>query len=93
MQYAVDMEIDWSTDKNEVLKRERGLDLEILAESIESGEVLEVALNPNYPGQVIFMILVGDYVCAVPAVSIDDGYFLKTAYKSRKLNKRFNGGD
>jgi len=39
------------------------------------------------------MILVDDYVCAVPAVPTDDGYFLKTAYKSRKLNKRFNGGE
>ncbi|MBV5330188.1 MAG: toxin [Chlorobium sp.] len=87
------MDIDWSTEKNDVLKRDRGLDLEILAESIESGDVLEVALNPNYPGQVIFMILVGEYVCAVPAVPTEDGYFLKTAYKSRKLNKRFNGGD
>jgi hypothetical protein len=27
------------------------------------------------------------------AVSTDDGYFLKTAYKSRKLNKRFNRGE
>jgi len=35
------------------------------------------------------MILLEDYVCAVPAVLIEDGYYLKTAYKSRKLNKRF----
>jgi len=39
------------------------------------------------------MVLIDDYVCAVPAVPGADGYFLKTAYKSRKLNKRFNGGE
>lgn len=87
------MEISWSARKNEILKRERGLDFEALAESIQAGEVLEVARNPNRPSQVIFMILVDEYVCAVPAVPTDDGYFLKTAYKSRKLNKRFNGGE
>ncbi len=87
------MEISWSTEKNELLKQERGLDLESLAESIRSGDVLEVANNPNYPGQIVFLILIDDYVCAVPAVPVVDGYFLKTAYKSRKLNKRFNGGE
>lgn len=86
------MEIKWDPGKCEVLKQERGLDFEILAESICAGDVLEVVPNPNYPGQVIFMILVDDYVCAVPAVSFEGGYFLKTAYKSRKLNRRFNGG-
>jgi len=93
LQYSFHVEISWNAEKNDVLKRERGLDLETLAESIESGDVLEIARNPNYPGQIIFMILVGEYVCAVPAVPTDDGYFLKTAYKSRKLNKRFNGGE
>jgi hypothetical protein len=87
------MEVSWSTEKNAILKRERGLDFEALAESIQVGDVLEVARNPNHPDQVIFIILVDDYVCAVPAVPTGDGYFLKTAYKSRKLNKRFNGGD
>jgi len=87
------MEISWSAEKNEIIKRERGLDFEALTESIQAGEVMEVAQNLNYPGQVIFMILVDEYVCAVPAVPTDNGYFLKTAYKSRKLNKRFNGGE
>jgi len=93
LQYIIDMEISWSAEKNEILKRERGLDFEALAEAIRSGDVLEVARNPNHPGQVIFMILVDEYVCAVPAVPTDEGYFLKTAYKSRKLNTRFNGGE
>jgi hypothetical protein len=44
------MEISWSAEKNEILKRERGLDFEALTESIQSGDVLEVALNPNHPG-------------------------------------------
>ncbi len=87
------MEISWSVGKNEILKRKRGLDFEAPAESIQAGEVLEVALNPKHPGQVIFMILIDEYVYAVPAVPTDDGYLLKTAYKSRKLNKRFNGGE
>ncbi len=86
------MEITWDAEKNEILKRDRGLDFETLAEAIQSGEVLEIVRNPNYPGQVIFMILVDDYVCAVPAVPNDGCYFLKTAFKSRKLNKLFNGG-
>ena len=87
------MEIHWNIEKNEKLKRERGLDLEILAESIRSGDVLHVVKNSRYPEQVVFLILADQYVCAVPAVPVSDGYFLKTAYKSRKLNKLFNGGD
>ena len=87
------MEITWNSEKNELLKSLRGLDLESLAEAIRKSEVLEVVANPGHPGQVVFMILVDDYVCAVPAVPYDGGYFLKTAYTSRKFNKRFHGGD
>ena len=65
--------------ENEIIKRERGIDFEILAAYIRSGDVLEASISPNHPGQVIFMILVDDYVCVVPAVPVDDGYFLKTA--------------
>jgi hypothetical protein len=83
--------LDLPGSRETMLSRNVRLDLEILAESIESGDVLEVVRNPNYPNQVIFMILLEE--CAVPAVPTDGGCFLKTAYHSRKLNKRFNGGE
>ena len=87
------MEIAWDEGKNARLKAERGLDLVDIADAIEHGDLLAILPHPSRDGQVIFVVELEGYTCACPAVPTDSGYFLKTVYRSRKLHKRFMGGE
>ena len=56
--------------------------------AIESGGLLDDIEHPNrerYPGQRMLVVLVNDYVYAVPYVETPEGIFLKTAFPSRRL--------
>ncbi len=93
MYYIGLVEIAWDDAKNERLKVERGLDLEDIADAIARGDLLAILPNPSRAGQVIFVVELDGYACACPAVLTESGYFLKTAYRSRKFHKRFKGGE
>lgn len=85
----------WSHEKNEVLKRMRGISFEEAAYHIEHDDVLDVRKHPDqerYPHQQIFIIELADYVCLVPFVENEDEIFLKTIIPSRKARKEFRNG-
>ncbi len=84
--------IGWSEEKNDQLKAERGIDLAVVATLIEAGDILAVLPNPGHPGQVLVVVTLNGFTCACPSLPHDGGYFLKTAYFSRKLHHRFTGG-
>ena len=87
---------DWSPEKNDVLKRERGLAFEDIVFHIDRGGLLDTIEHPNqerYPGQKIFIVNVEGYACLVPFIEQDDAIFLKTIIPSRKMTKLYLGGD
>ena len=84
--------LNWNSEKNELLKKERGISFEIMAFQIEVGNILDVIDHPNqdkYPGQRIFVIEFEEYAYFVPFVENDDEVFLKTIIPSRKATKDY----
>ena len=79
----------WNTEKNERLKKERGLCFEEIALQIENGKLLAVLENPNFSSQQLLIVEIDDYAAVVPCVESEDEFFLKTAYYSRKYTKRY----
>ena len=87
---------DWNDEKNEWLKRERGLTFEDVIFHLTRDGLLDTIEHPNqkqYPGQRLFIVNVDGYACVVPFVEDDDVIFLKTIIPSRKMTKRYLGGD
>ena len=90
------MIFNWNIEKNELLKKERGVSFELVLSAIEEKRFRLVAPHPNktkYPNQVLFYILIDEYIYVVPAVSESDGYFLKTIYPSRKQTNAYLKGE
>ena len=87
---------EWSDDKNEWLKRVRGISFEDIVHHMSEGDLLDVLEHPNrerYANQKIFVVEVEGYAVVVPFVEDDEVIFLKTIIPSRKLTKRYLGGD
>ena len=81
--------INWSLEKNEKLKAERGLSFEELALSIKSGEILGIEENPGYSNQRLYILNVENYAVVVPFVESEQEIFLKTAFPSRKYTRQY----
>ena len=81
--------LNWSTEKNEILKLERDLSFEEIAYLIESGQILSVEENPVRPDQKIYILEIDNYAVVVPFVETENEIFLKTAFPSRKYSNRF----
>lgn len=83
---------NWSSEKNQLLLRERGISFERIVFEMASGNELAVLEHPNqqkYPGQKIAMVQVDDYVYAVPFVETETEIFLKTIIPSRKATQQY----
>lgn len=81
---------EWNEEKNNLLKKERGITFEEIIYAIESGKLLAVKAHPNqekYPNQCVYYVEVKGYVCMVPFVSDKDKIFLKTIFPSRKATR------
>jgi hypothetical protein len=84
------MLIKWNEDKNKLLKETRDICFE---ELINNGKILKVVKNDssNHRDQEKLVILYEEKLYAVPFVRENEKtFFLKTAYRSRKLDKFFN---
>lgn len=81
--------LNWSHEKNEQLKAERGISFAEIALLIETGNILGIEENPGRPNQKIFILEIDNYAYIVPFVESQDEIFLKTAFPSRKYTKRF----
>jgi len=87
---------EWNDDKNDWLKRVRGISFEDIVHHMSEGDLLDVLEHPNrerYANQKIFVVEVEGYAVVVPFVEDDEVIFLKTIIPSRKLTKRYLGGD
>ena len=84
--------IDYSSEKNLLLRQTRGVGFEDVELAIEEGRLLDVIAHPNnnkYPSQKIYVVNINDYVYLVPFVKQSDKVFLKTIFPSRKLTKKY----
>ncbi len=84
----------WNDEKNEQLKRDRGVSFEEVVLHIERGDILDIVEHPNrvkYRGQRMFILDIENYAWLVPFVESEEEVFLKTAIPSRKATKRYLG--
>jgi len=84
----------WSAEKDESLRKERGISFEELVYHIEQGDVADILEHPNqkrYPGQRVLVVVVDEYACLVPCIETEEEVFLKTIIPSRKATKKYLG--
>ncbi len=81
--------LNWNPEKNELLKRERGISFEEIAYLIESGQVIGIEENPGHLNQKMYILEIENYAIVVPYVESNDEIFLKTAFPSRKYTKKY----
>lgn len=80
----------WPSEKNEILKAERGISFEEITVAVEAGALLEVVPHPNprkYPRQKIMVVAAFGYAYLVPFIEEGDHFFLKTIIPSRKATR------
>ena len=85
--------VKWSEDKDRWLRENRGVSFQEISTAVLSGNLIEIMENPARRGQMAFVIRLRGYVWVVPFVTEGDTIFLKTAYPSRKMHKRYGGTD
>ena len=84
--------IIWDDDKNQKLQNERGISFDEISEIILRKEYLDILENPSRPSQQIFVIKLNNYIYSVPfIIDSQSNIILKTAFPSRKLNKKYMG--
>ena len=84
--------IRWDEDKEAWLVHERGVSFQEIADIILQGDYLDILEHSGRPNQYIFVLRLHDYVWVVPfTIDDEETIFLKTAFPSRKFNKRYGG--
>jgi hypothetical protein len=86
---------DWNDQKNELLKKLRGVSFEQVVLAIVSGDLIDRIRHPNpekYPNQKIFLVKIDNYIYSVPFVEDDKKIFLKTIIPNNKETKKYLGG-
>ena len=87
---------DWTDEKNELLKKLRGVSFEQVVLAIVSGDLIDRIKHPNpdkYPNQKIFIVKIDNYIYSVPYVEDDKKIFLKTIIPNSKETKKYLGGN
>ena len=82
----------WDNEKNELLKKNRGVCFEQVVLIMERGEVIDTIEHPNqekYPGQKIAVVMIDTYAYLVPYVEDNEEIFLKTIIPSRKASNKY----
>lgn len=86
--------ITWNPEKNEILKKQRGVSFEDVVFHIMAGDVLDTIDHPDqvrYIGQKIHVVAIEEYVYLVPFVESEAEVFLKTVIPSGKATKTYRG--
>lgn len=83
---------EWNNEKNEKLKKERGVSFEEIVIAIENGNAIDVVPHPNqekYPNQNVYIVNFNEYIFLIPFVENGNIIFLKTIIPSRKATKQY----
>jgi len=86
---------EWNDEKNEMLKKTRGVSFEEVTLAIALGDLIDRVKHPNpgkYPHQKVFLVKIEDYIYSVPYVEDNDKIFLKTIIPNSKPTKKYLGG-
>jgi uncharacterized DUF497 family protein len=84
------MAIIWDNDKNDWLKLNRNISFEEISERILNQEYEGIVENPNRKQQQYFVININNYIWLIPfLLDENDNIILKTAFPSRKFNKKY----
>lgn len=84
----------WNPEKNEQLRKERGVSFEDVVFHIGAGDEVAVLEHPNrerYPNQKVSVVLIEGYAYLVPYVESESEIFLKTIIPSRKATRQYAG--
>ena len=82
----------WDLEKDEKLRKERGLSFELILFQIENGFLLDIIKHPNsmkYPSQSIFVVEIENYAYLIPFIENKEEIFLKTIIPSRKATRNY----
>ena len=93
----MDYAVEFSPEKNELLKSTRDIGFEEVIECLQNGSILDNKIHHNKlrSNQRIYIVSINNYVYIVPYV-IDEKnkkIFLKTIYPSRKYTKLYLKGE
>jgi len=86
--------IDWNDEKNEMLKKFRGISFEQVELAIASGDLVDRIKHPDpakYPNQKVFLVKIENYIYSVPYVEDKEKIFLKTIIPNSKATKKYLG--
>lgn len=84
--------IRWGAQKDAWLRANRGISMAEVASLLVERGYAEVLENPSRRGQMVFVVMIRGYAWVVPFIIEGDGtIFLKTAYPSRKMQRRHGG--
>lgn len=82
----IEIEYEYSAEKNIKLKKERGISFDEIIYYINNGHLLDTIKHPNeekYGSQNFYVVDADGYVYLVPFVRNGDVVFLKTIFASR----------
>jgi len=88
--------IQWDPAKNIKIQETRGISFEQILYAIEKDDLLDILEHPNpskYKDQLLLIVKIDQYAVVVPAIKTPNGFFLKTAFQSRKMTKRYLGDE
>ena len=77
------LNLTWSADKNHLLKRQRGVAFEDVYIGLRRGDAVNVIFGHSpkrHPGQDLLLIMIRDYLYAVPHQRVGDAIRLITIY-------------
>ena len=86
------MKINWSAEKNALLKRTRNVSFEDVENAIMHDRILDIIPHHNqekYPHQELMIIQIRHYTYYVPFVMSSEEIFLKNIIPSRKYHKQY----
>lgn len=90
------MEIQWSDEKNDLLKQKFGFGFEGIVVALNDGRLLDDRRHANverYPHQRQLIVEIEGYAFIVPYVETAEGVFLKTFFPSRKATRDYMKGE
>ena len=82
----------WDEGKDEWLQIHRGVSFEEIAALIRDQRDPIIEENPARPGQMLFVLRIRSYTWVVPfVIDEQERLELKTAFPSRKYNRKYGG--
>lgn len=94
--YIIDIKVRFDEDKAKKVIEKHGVVMEDVRQEIlaEHFDIDYVVNQDGHLGQKMFIVIINGYAHCVPFVKEPDGtYFLKTAFKRRLYQQRYENGE